>query len=95
MNFKKPGQQEPGGVRKMPTLSALKLRQIRLANRLLHFGTYGGDEFLLSHFAVEATKTSFDQAEVADFFGHGHIAICYMYIANCNTTQENSRAAGC
>src|SRR5690349_24528177 len=72
----------------MAALAALNLGKIRLADALIELRANCTDDFLLSHVAVQTAQMPFDGAEVADFLGESHIAICNRYIADWDLNQS-------
>src|SRR5258708_1985974 len=87
MHLKKTSQQHTRGIRKVRPHAVLDLRQIRLADGPLRLRFDGADNLLLGHVTTQPPKGALDQPQVAKFFTKQHIAICYIYIAICDSCQ--------
>src|SRR3954462_2783913 len=74
-------QQHARGVGKVRTRAALDLREIRLADALLHLLLHGAGDLKLRHLAVKSTQRAFYGAQVTDFFAQLHSKLESIY---CN-----------
>src|SRR5260370_24192899 len=87
MHSKNRSQQHTRGIREVRPHAVLDLRQIGLADGPLRLGLDGADDLLLGHVTTQASEGALDQPQVPEFFTKPHIAICYMYIAICDSCQ--------
>src|SRR5205807_9919547 len=75
-------QQVPAGCRQVNSFPVLQLRQVSLAQRLIHLLLHRLDDFHLRHCAAQATHITLNFTQVFDFLSEIHtlpqIAICYI-----------------
>ncbi len=100
VDFEESRQQQASGVGEMWAGTTLDLRQVGLADRrlarLLAAGVLlldGTDRLLLGHSAIKAPQVALDFSQIPDFVAQLHITDRNIYIAICNTSQENLSAS--
>src|ERR1700680_338675 len=73
MHLEEARQQRARGLRHMRTLTALDLREVRLADGLARLGLNALHQLLLREGSIHAAERTLDLAEVANFFSQRHI----------------------